>query len=72
MKLKLTRGEAIKTIGSFAAGLPFIKSTLNDMDQPYRITADQILKKAISELEYLTPADKFIVQRRGTPVLSEI
>lgn len=72
MKLKLTRGEAIKTIGSFAAGLPFIKTTLNDMDQPYRITEDQILNKAISELEYLTPADKFIVQRRGTPVLSEI
>jgi hypothetical protein len=33
---------------------------------------DPVLKKAISELEYLTPADRFIVQRRGNPVLPEI
>jgi DMSO/TMAO reductase YedYZ molybdopterin-dependent catalytic subunit len=72
MKLKLTRGEAIKTIGSVAAGLPFIKTTLNDMDFSEKPTDDQVLKKATDELEYLTPSDKFIVQRRGNPVLSEI
>jgi len=37
-----------------------------------RVLADPVLAKAVSELEYLTPADKFKVQRRGKPVLTEI
>jgi hypothetical protein len=72
MKLKLTRGEAIRTMGSIAAGLPFIKTTLHDMNLSDKTTEDEILQEAISELEYLTPSDKFIVQRRGNPVLTEI
>lgn len=72
MKLKLTRGEAIKTMGSIAAGLPFINTSLNNMEQPVKMTDEQVLQKAIRELEYLTPAEKFIVQRRGNPVLSEL
>jgi len=37
-----------------------------------KILKDPVLAKAISELEYLTHSDKFIVQRCGNPVLTEI
>lgn len=37
-----------------------------------RVLGDPLLSAAASELEYLTPAAKFKVQRRGKPVLTEI
>lgn len=77
---KMTRNEALHTIGTVAAGLPLIttcnymKSNQIDYLSPSerRLLKDPILEKAVGELEYLTPADKFIIQRRGNPVLSEI
>lgn len=78
-KGKMSRSQALLTMGAMAAGVPFISSAFSSSDiniLPDR-AAEKALKhpalaKAISELEYLTPADKFIVQRRGTPVLTEI
>ncbi len=70
----MTRGEALMTMGAMAAGVPFIQmasGTRTDSTTD-KALKDPILTKAISELEYLTPANKFIVQRRGMPVLSEI
>jgi len=77
---KLTRREALLTIGAMGASVPFVQKAVDNLSMPYVISGrvsdkalkDPILAKAISELEYLTPADKFIVQRRGNPVLSEI
>lgn len=77
---KMTRNEALQTIGSVAAGLPFITSGnyMETNQNEYlsnpekKLLKDPILAKAISELEYLTPSEKFIIQRRGNPVLSEI
>jgi len=79
-KGKMTRGKALQAMGAIAAGIPLMKSTFYSMnssetDSIYKsmnTTDDQALKKAIVELEYLTPSDKFIVQRRGNPVLTEI
>ncbi len=77
---KISRGEAIQKMGAIAVSVPFIYQTVSNMDTS-EITKSQyeinipdhpVLKKAIDELEYLTPSDKFIVQRRGNPVLSEI
>ena len=78
-KTKITRGEAIRKMGTLAAS-PFIYQTVSNMntsEMPVnnyesKLPDDPVLKKAIDELEYLTPSDKFIVQRRGNPVLSEI
>jgi DMSO/TMAO reductase YedYZ molybdopterin-dependent catalytic subunit len=77
---KMTRGEALVTMGTMAAGVPFIHGAINGfVHPPYmpdrtteKALKDPVIVKAISELEYLTPAEKFTVQRRGTPVLSEI
>ena len=77
---KMNRSKALMTIGAFAAGLPFIQSVITNLTSQVtgnnqvsgKIPDDPVLVKAISELEYLTPADKFLVQRRGQPVLSEI
>jgi hypothetical protein len=76
----MTRNEALFTIGSVAASLPFI--TMGDFKEGNQSTYlshagkealnNPVLAKAVKELEYLTPADKFIVQRRGNPVLTEI
>lgn len=79
-KGKMTRSRAIKAMGAIAAGIPFLESAFeginpsdNDkIQKTMNISDDTVLKKAISELEYLTPSDKFIVQRRGNPVLSEL
>ncbi len=38
-------------MGSIAAGLPFIKTTLHDMNLSDKTTEDEILQEAISELE---------------------
>ena len=75
----MTRIEALKTLGAYAAGIPLLevaahipgvyKSTGQILS---RLPDDPVLIKAVEELEYLTPADKFIVQRRGNPVLTEI
>ena len=37
-----------------------------------QVLADPVLAAAVSELEYLTPAAKFKVQRRGKPTLTEL
>ncbi len=79
-KSGITRREAVKAIGVMSAGMPFIKSHTGEISQsePQRmiisgsIQDDPILAEAIRGLEYLTPADKFIVQRRGNPVLTEL
>ncbi len=77
-KGQMSRGKALQAIGAMAAGVPFIKRAIDDLSMPGiwsdqdRRLNDPVLARAINELEYLTPADKFIVQRRGTPVLTEI
>ena len=77
---RMTRSEALLTMGAMAAGTPFLKRTVAGLSMP-KVWSSQVtdkalnnpvLARAISELEYLTPADKFIVQRRGMPVLTEI
>ncbi|MGE5418816.1 MAG: molybdopterin-dependent oxidoreductase [Chloroflexota bacterium] len=76
----MSRSEALLKMGAVAAGVPFINAGLSgNPAKGYRITREEekvlkhpLVAKAISELEYLTPADKFIVQRRGNPVLTEI
>jgi hypothetical protein len=78
--VKMNRSKALLTMGAMAAGVPFIQGIINDLTSQVtatnkvygKIPDDPLLAKAISELEYLTPADKFIVQRRGQPVLTEI
>ena len=78
--VKMNRSKALMTIGALAAGAPFIQRVITNLTSQVtgnnqvsgKIPDDPVLVKAISELEYLTPADKFIVQRRGQPVLSEI
>ena len=77
---RMTRSEALVTIGAMAAVLPCLKQAIADLGMQGdwsgqdvdKVLNDPVLAKAISDLEYLTPADKFIVQRRGTPVLTEI
>jgi hypothetical protein len=77
---RMTRGEALMKMGAIAAGIPFIQRAITDLNTTKlwsgqdadKILNNPILAKAVGELEYLTPADKFIVQRRGKPVLSEI
>lgn len=65
-------------MGVMAVSVPFIRRTVDDLGKPGvwpeqdKILKDPVLAKAISELEYPTSADKFIVQRRGNPVLTEI
>jgi len=79
-KEKMSRSEALKKMATVAVAVPFIRNTADTIGisdiQPDRsarkILKHPVLSKAISELEYLTPADKFIVQRRGNPVLTEI
>jgi hypothetical protein len=80
-KGRMSRGEAIMTLGALASSVPFLpggiltdlsNSTPENKKVMEKILKDPILAKAISELEYLTQTDKFIVQRRGKPVLSEI
>jgi hypothetical protein len=76
----MTRMEALKTMGVYAAGVSLFDRAAKDLSilrkQEIRlqgkIADDPVLKQAIGELEYLTQADKFIVQRRGNPVLTEI
>lgn len=75
---KMSRSEAILKMGVVAGGIPFMNNVIKDNSifVPDRATEkalkNPVLAKAIAELEYLTPAEKFIIQRRGTPVLSEI
>jgi hypothetical protein len=77
---KMNRNEALKTMGFMAAGVSFFQkpvmgiSPSDILARPVRdkLPDDPVLARAISELEYLTSADKFIVQRRGDPVLTEI
>ena len=74
---RMNRSKALLSMGAMAAGVPFIQRIITDLtlSSPSKnqvsgkVPDDPILAKAISELEYLTPADKFIVQRRGQPVL---
>ena len=74
----MSREEALQKMSAVAAGFTFMNGALNvikspDLNRrPETILEIPFLAKAVSELEYLTPADKFIVQRRGNPVLSEI
>ena len=76
----MTRSKALLTMGAMVAGVPLLKRAITDIGNPAvlsgqdtdKVLKDPVLAKAISELEYLTPASKFIVQRRGTPVLTEI
>lgn len=80
IRKKMPRSEALKKMGAVAAGIPFLKSAANSgkdktayIDRATeKALKNPLLSKVISELEYLTPADKFIVQRRGNPVLTEI
>jgi hypothetical protein len=75
---RMTRSEALMTMGTIAAGVPFMNGAVNVFGNASispnlsKTLKDPVLAKAISELEYLTPADKFTVQRRGTPVLTEL
>ncbi|HUX96136.1 MAG TPA: molybdopterin-dependent oxidoreductase [Bacteroidales bacterium] len=77
---KMTRGEALMTMGAMAAGVPFLQHAVSKNVEVVTgsgksvagIPEDPVLKIAISELEYLTPTDKFYVQLRGKPILSEI
>lgn len=74
----MSRSEAIQKMGAVAGGIPFITSAITDNPihmlnkSSVKALKNPVLAKAIAELEYLTPADKFIVQRRGNPVLTEI
>lgn len=75
---KMSREEALQKMSAVAAGFTFMNGALNIIESPdvnrrtEKILKNPVLAKAVSELEYLTPADKFIVQRRGNPVLTEI
>jgi len=77
-KSRMSRGKALQAIGAMVAGVPFIKRAIDDLSMPGiwdrqdKTLNDPVLARAINELEYLTPANKFIVQRRGNPVLTEI
>jgi hypothetical protein len=79
-RVRMSRSKAMLAMGAMAAGVPFIQRVITGLiptgTSPNQVSGkvpdDPVLAKAISELEYLTPADKFIVQRRGQPVLSEI
>lgn len=79
-KSKMTRGEALQTMGAMVAGVPFLPRAVSNINMSGftknqfagNIQDNPVLAKAINELEYLTPTEKFIVQRRGNPVLSEI
>ncbi len=79
-KGNMSRSEALKKIGAVAAGVPFLKGATGTSANPgfstghdtEKILKNPVLSEAISKLEYLTPADKFIVQRRGNPVLTEL
>jgi DMSO/TMAO reductase YedYZ molybdopterin-dependent catalytic subunit len=79
-RVKMDRSKALLSMGALATGVPFIQRILTNLtlsgpetrQLSVKVTDDPVLAKAISELEYLTPSDKFIVQRRGQPVLSEI
>ena len=74
----MTRSKALQAMGAMAASVPFIQRAVDDLSMPgiwsgqEKVLNDPVLAKAIGELEYLTPAHKFIVQRRGNPVLTEI
>jgi hypothetical protein len=79
-KVQMTRSEALVAIGTMAAGVPFLPRSICGLTKPLtgglesggNLQIDPVLKKAVARLEYLSPADKFIVQRRGNPVLTEI
>ena len=79
-QVRMTRSKALLTMGAMAASVSFLQRDIADLSTSKLWTRqvsdkgldDPILAKAISELEYLTPANKFIVQRRGKPVLTEI
>jgi hypothetical protein len=75
----MSRSEALKKMGAVAAGIPLLNGTIGESaDFDFLSSAskkalkDPLLSEAISKLEYLTPADRFIVQRRGNPVLTEL
>jgi hypothetical protein len=76
----ITRSQALLKIGAMAASVPFLHRTIDSLSLPGiwsgqindKVLNDPVLAKAIGELEYLTPAARFIVQRRGMPVLTEI
>ena len=76
----MTRGEALAALGTLAARVPFLQGNITSLvkslpktgDGNEMVRLDPLLEKAVSKLEYLTPADKFIVQRRGNPVLTEL
>jgi hypothetical protein len=78
--LRMTRSKALLTMGTMAASVTFLrgaianfgKSGSSERQLTDLFPDDPVLTKAVRELEYLTPADKFIVQRRGNPVLTEI
>ena len=78
--VRMNRSKALLTMGAMAADVVFIQPVITGLTPSDtatnqvsgKVPYDPVLAKAISELEYLTPADKFIVQRRGQPVLSEI
>jgi len=77
---RMTRSKALLTLGTMAASIPFLKRDIVNVGISKGWSGqvrdkglnEPVLAKAISELEYLTPADRFTVQRRGTPVLTEI
>jgi hypothetical protein len=77
---KMTRSQALLTMGAMATGVPFLQgSNRNSFTEGAgnpkikdKLPKNPIVANAIRDLEYLTPADKFIVQRRGKPVLTEI
>ena len=79
-KDKMTRSEALKKMGVMAAGVPFLQQVVSSNFETAAgsgkfisdLHDDPVLEKAISELEYLTQTDKFYVQLRGKPILSEI
>ena len=76
----MTRSEALKKMGVMAAGVPFLQQVVSSNFETAAgsgkfisdLHDDPVLEKAISELEYLTQTDKFYVQLRGKPILSEI
>lgn len=75
--VKMSRKEAVKKIGAVAAGVPFMNTAVADANMSpdraaLKALRHPLLAKAIAGLEYLTPVNNFVVQRRGTPVLSEL
>lgn len=75
----MSRSEALKKMGAVAAGIPLFSGPIGTSADPGFLSSaakkalkDPVLAEAVAKLEYLTPADSFIVQRRGNPVLTEL